>query len=61
VRELIETERTYVSQNLCEVVDGYYSYMEESKAEMSQALEMAADAADSGEGEGENTKRIKGQ
>ena len=44
LKELRDTERSYVNGSLREVVEGYCAYMEETKAQMREAAEKAMEA-----------------
>ena len=46
MKELLETEKTYVEKSLKEVVEGYLAYMEESKKSPEDHLKMPADLAE---------------
>lgn len=43
VKELLSTELTYVEQSLKEVVEGYYTYIEESKLHPENHIKIPAD------------------
>ncbi len=59
LRELLETEKTYVFQNLTEVVDGYYTCMEDTKREMKEAAAAAATGEATPAADGENATTTK--
>ncbi len=44
LKELRDTERSYVNGSLREVVEGYCAYMEETKAQMREAAAKAMEA-----------------
>lgn len=43
LQELLATEKTYVEKNLKEIVEGYYKYMEESKANPEGRIKIPTD------------------
>ena len=43
LKELLDTEKTYVEKNLKEVVEGYYSYIEESKKDPKNHIKIPSD------------------